>query len=99
MNYQAFFKTWGINIVIALALFLISSIIRSQIQISQITDIWSFGFPFVFRETWGPCQVGQVCESFSYLFLLLDIVAWFAVVSIAQWALSQAKRQRITQSS
>ena len=43
-------------------------------------DYWATGFPLTFSESWGPCKYGQVCQSFSYPALIIDIIIWYLIV-------------------
>jgi len=70
------------KIVLTLFLFCISGLLWQLYIISRIGDSFPFGFPVVFWESWGPCQVGQVCSSFRGWALLVDILIWYIVSAV-----------------
>ena len=68
---------WKIGL--AAGLLYASSALWRAFVISRISDTFPQGFPFQFYMAWGPCPPGQVCSEFNGLFLLLDILIWYAV--------------------
>ena len=69
------------KILLAAALFLATSYLWRMYTISRISDTFPWGFPFQYYLAWGPCPPGEVCYEFSSLYLLLDIVVWYAIAA------------------
>ena len=67
------------KIVITFALLYIFSMLWRAYIISTISDTFPVGFPLQFFLAWGPCQAGQNCSVFNWLYLVLDIIFWYIV--------------------
>ena len=65
--------------VLAIALFYGSSMLWRIYVISRISDTFPHGFPFQFYLGWGPCRPGEICSEFNGLYLVLDLMIWYAV--------------------
>lgn len=68
-----------LKIILALTLFILSSVLWRWYVISTISDTFPWGFPLQFYIGWGPCPTGEVCSETNILFLLLDLVFWYLV--------------------
>ncbi len=75
-------QPWNVVRILAmgLALFGSTSWLRFWVQSRRMTDIWSWGSPFAFYETWGPCPEPGTCRALSVGLLAVDLVIWLAVV-------------------
>jgi hypothetical protein len=67
------------KIISTLALLYISSALWRAYIISTISDTFPVGFPLHFFLAWGPCQAGQNCSEFNWLYLVLDVLFWYVV--------------------
>jgi hypothetical protein len=88
-------RRWGLILAAALGLmpFGVSSRLRFWIEARTVTDVWRWGFPFPFYETWGPCPGPEPCRSFSALLLLADLGAWCALCLSAYYVLRRLRRR------
>ena len=71
------------KIISTLALLYISSVLWRAYIISTISDTFPMGFPFQFFLAWGPCQPGQNCSEFNWLYLVLDMLFWYVISAFA----------------
>jgi hypothetical protein len=71
------------KIISTLALLYISSALWRAYIISTISDIFPVGFPLQFFLAWGPCQTGQNCSEFNWLYLVLDMLFWYVISAFA----------------
>jgi len=76
-------KPTALKIIIALALFFLSSFLWRLYVISTISDTFPLGFPLQFYMAWGPCPPGEICSESNFLFLILDLVLWYLVGAFA----------------
>ena len=65
--------------ILATALLYGSSMLWRIYVISRISDTFPHGFPLQFYLGWGPCQPGEICSEFNWLYLVLDLMIWYAV--------------------
>lgn len=82
------------KIILAILLFLGSSALWSAIVPRFISDTFPTGFPFQFYLAWGPCPGGQVCSEFNGLYLILDLVIWYAVSVLIVHTIHQVFRHK-----
>jgi hypothetical protein len=68
-----------LKIILAFALFLLSSYLWRIYVIARISDTFPWGFPLQFYVGWGPCPPGQICSESNFFFLILDFVFWYFV--------------------
>lgn len=71
----------GVAIALGMASFGFTSWLRYRLQARSISDLWSWGFPFAFYESWGPCPEPGTCRTLSWPLLLLDLVMWITIVA------------------
>ena len=71
------------KIALALLLLIASSILSRAFVLSRISDTFPLGFPAQFFISWGPCLPGQNCSEFNIVFLLLDVIIWYAISALA----------------
>ena len=76
---RAVLKPTLLKVILAFALFLLSSYLWRTYVISRISDTFPWGFPLQFYVGWGPCPPGQLCSESNFLFLILDLVVWYFV--------------------
>jgi hypothetical protein len=76
---KAFLKPTFAKIVLAFALFLLSSWLWRMYVTSQISDTFPHGFPLQFYLGWGPCPPGETCFEYNGWYLALDFVFWYLV--------------------
>lgn len=76
---KAILKPTFLKLVLALVLFLLSSVLWRTYILSTISDTFPWGFPLQFYIGWGPCPPGEVCRETNAFFLLLDLVFWYLV--------------------
>ena len=62
-----------LRVVLAFVLFVSSNACCRDAR----ADFQHFGFPFAYLVTWGPCPRGEVCHTFSWLNLALDVGIWY----------------------
>jgi hypothetical protein len=91
------------KIVLAPALFALSSYLWRIYVISTISDTFPWGFPLQFYLAWGPCPPGDVCSESNPVFLILDLAFWYSVSALvlsrfgrAGWDREEAKKARKT---
>lgn len=82
------------KIILAIILFLGSSALWAAIVPRFISDTFPKGFPFQFYLAWGPCPPGEVCSEFNGLYLILDLVIWYAVSALIVHTIPQVLRHR-----
>lgn len=68
-----------IILVLAVVLFLLSTWLWWFYQVSTISDIFPFGVPFRFYESWGPCPPRETCFEYNGWYLALDLGFWYLV--------------------
>jgi hypothetical protein len=68
-----------LKLALALGAFATSAFARYEIQAARIVDLWSWGFPLAFYETWGPCAPGMTCRAWTPAPLLVDLLFWYVV--------------------
>lgn len=85
---------WGL--AAGLTLFAGSSILRFSIQAGSVTDLWNWGFPFAYIESWGPCPQPGTCQEWRPALLALDLVIWllvgFGLVFAVGWLVRRGSR-------
>ena len=79
MNLKALLKPTLVKIILTIILFVSSSVLWQQYVISTISDTFPMGFPFQYYLAWGPCQPGETCFEFNWLWLILDMAIWYLV--------------------
>ena len=67
------------RLVLAVGALAVSAFARYAFQAARIADLWSWGFPFAFYETWGPCPPGVTCRAFALAPLLADLLFWYVL--------------------
>jgi hypothetical protein len=70
------------KIVLTIGLLVAASLLWRAYIVSRISDTFPLGFPFQFYLAWGPCPPGQDCSEFNGLYLLFDVVLWYAVSAL-----------------
>ena len=83
------FKPNRWTVSLALALFLLSSFAARAFVTARISDTFPLGFPLQFFLTWGPCPPGQNCSEFNIVFLVLDVIIWYAMSALAMYRIKQ----------
>lgn len=68
-----------LKLSLTLALFIITSLLWRMHVIATLSDTFPVGFPLQFYLAWGPCPPGTSCAEFNGLWLLLDLLFWYAV--------------------
>jgi len=76
-------KPTVLKIILAFVLFAVFSWLWRMYIISTISDTFPLGFPLQFFLAWGPCQAGENCSEFNGLYLILDILFWYLVSTLA----------------
>ena len=76
-------KPGFLKILLTLTLLFVSSFLWRIYVISHISDTFPLGFPLQFYLSWGPCPPGQNCSETNLLFLLLDVIIWYAISALA----------------
>ena len=80
------------KIILTFALLIISAILWWMYVTATLSDTFPLGFPLQFLVSWGPCRPGQNCSEFNGLWLVVDVLFWYAVsVGIAVWVKRKAK--------
>lgn len=79
------------KVLAAIALLYVSSLLWRAYVISRISDTFPMGFPFQFYLGWGPCPPGDICSEFNGIYLLLDVLIWYAV---SAWTVDRLRRTR-----
>ena len=80
------------KIILTSALLIISALLWRMYIVATLSDTFPVGFPLQFFLAWGPCQPNQNCSEFNALYLVLDILLWYAISArIVEWA--KAKRK------
>lgn len=79
MVMKAILKPTLLKILLAVALFILSSLLWRSYILSTISDTFPWGFPLQFYLGWGPCPPGEICSETNVLFLLVDLVFWYLV--------------------
>lgn len=74
-----FLKPTFTKVIVALALFTLSSWLWRMYVMSRISDAFPHGFPLQFYLGWGPCPPGQTCFEFNGLYLAFDLLIWYVV--------------------
>ena len=67
------------KISLAFILLYVSGLLWRSFVMARVSDTFPVGFPFQFYLSWGPCPPGQDCSEFNALFLILDLLIWYAV--------------------
>ena len=67
------------KISLTLALFILASLLWRMYVMATLSDTFPVGFPLQFFLAWGPCRPEQNCAEFNGLWLLLDLLFWYAV--------------------
>lgn len=81
------------KIMLTFALFTVASLLWRMYVMATLSDTFPFGFPLQFHLAWGPCRPEQNCSEFNGLWLVLDILFWYAVsAGIVGWRKRQAKK-------
>jgi hypothetical protein len=70
------------KIILAVALFAVAYLAQASWWNAHIADYWAYGFPFQFQESWGPCQIGEVCRAFNWLPFIADVVIWYVISAV-----------------
>ena len=76
---KSFLRLTPLKIILAFALFVVTSYLWRTYIISTISDTFPWGFPFQFYLAWGPCPPGEICSEFNGPYLMLDIISWYVV--------------------
>jgi hypothetical protein len=66
-----------LNVLLAFALMLVSSLLWRIYLTARVSDIFPWGFPFQFHLSWGPCPPDRICSEFHPFNLLLDFIIWY----------------------
>ena len=77
------------KVIATIGLLYASSILWRAYVISRISDTFPMGFPFQFYLGWGPCPPGDICSEFNGIYLLLDVLIWYAA---GAWAVDRVRR-------
>jgi hypothetical protein len=67
------------KLILTFVLLIISSLLWRMYIVATISDTFPVGFPLQFFLAWGPCQPTQNCSEFNGLYLVADILFWYAV--------------------
>jgi len=70
------------KLLLTTALLFISSALWRAYVVLRISDTFPIGFPFQFYLSWGPCQPGQNCSESKWLFLIFDMIIWYAISAV-----------------
>lgn len=73
------FKPTLSKIILTLALFSLASLLWRMYVMATLSDTFPVGFPLQFFLTWGPCRPEQHCAEFNGLWLILDLLFWYAI--------------------
>jgi hypothetical protein len=65
------------KVLVALGLFALASWLWRIVVTSTIGDVFPWGFPFGFYETWGPCKPGDTCEQWTFRYFWVDLMLWY----------------------
>jgi len=74
-----FLKPSIAKLALTLAMLIISSMSWRMFTIARISDTFPMGFPLQFYLAWGPCRAGEICSESNGVFLVLDLIFWYAV--------------------
>lgn len=88
---RSFLKPSFLKIVVAIALFVLSSWLWRMLVMATISDTFPHGFPLQFYEAWGPCPLGENCSEFNGINLLFDGLIWYG---IGAWLVSRFQKPR-----
>lgn len=79
---MAFIRPTPWKIILAILFFALTSWLSQFLSSMFIMDTSYMGFPLQFLVSWGPCQIGSNCSEFNSLYLVLDILIWYAVSTL-----------------
>jgi len=79
------------KVIATIGLLYVSSLLWRAYVISRISDTFPMGFPFQFYLGWGPCPPGDICSEFNGIYLLLDVLIWYAV---GAWTVDRLRGRR-----
>jgi len=79
VSFKTLLKPTLLKIILMIVFFVLSSFLWRQYVISHISDTFPWGFPFQFYLAWGPCQSGEICSEFNGIWLVIDLVIWYAI--------------------
>ncbi|MBI3151916.1 MAG: hypothetical protein HYZ21_07285 [Chloroflexi bacterium] len=83
-----------VSVILAVALFLVTTWLWWWYQVSRISDLFPFGFPLRFYEAWGPCPPGENCSEFNALWLVIDLLFWYLVSTLlVNWFRKSSRSQ------
>ena len=85
----SFLKPSFWKIVLTILLFYASSELWRAYVIRRISDTFPRGFPFQYYLGWGPCPPAETCFEFRWLYLVLDVLIWYAV---SAWVVSRIQK-------
>lgn len=81
-----------LTITLTFALLIISSWLWRMYVMATLSDTFPAGFPLQFFVAWGPCPPEENCAEFNGLWLVLDILFWYAIsAGIVGWRQRRAK--------
>ncbi len=66
------------KIVVTIILLVLAHVVQILIR-AGIVDYWVIGVPFHFEQTWGPCLPEEICYSFNWFLLIIDIIFWYLI--------------------
>jgi len=90
---QFFGPTWIyaiLKIISGIVLFYVSNFIQSATL--SVTDYWPTGWPFVYKEVWGPCAVEGSCHTFFILALVADIIFWYIISAATYFGYKKVRK-------
>ncbi len=74
-----------LKLSLTIGLLIITSLLWRMYVMATLSDTFPVGFPLQFYLAWGPCPPGQHCNEFNWLWLVLDILFWYAVSTTGVW--------------
>jgi len=88
-----FLKPTTGKVVVTIVLLVLVHVVQILIR-AGIVDYWVIGVPFHFEQTWGPCLPEEICYSFNWFLLIIDIIFWYLISCFMVFLWNKYKKKK-----